>query len=54
MDIAITLEKPYALFECFSTSAKTLKLWRAASCIGSRPKELLLTAATQGPANLRI
>ena len=30
------------------------KLWRTASCIGSRSKELLLTAATQGPANLRI
>ena len=29
------------------------KLWRAANCIGSRPKELL-TAATRGPANLRI
>ena len=30
------------------------KLWRATSCIASRPKELLLTAATQDPANLRM
>ena len=30
------------------------KLWRTTSCIGSRPKELLLAAATWGPANLRI
>ena len=30
------------------------KLWRAAHCIGSRHKELLLSAATQGPANLMI
>ena len=30
------------------------KPWIAASCIGSRPKELLHTAATQAPANLRI